>query len=48
MLDDLQINLFGIELLYDRKDFLCCDVLVCDSSSVHCAPVVEVRRLLDL
>ena len=48
MLGDLHINLFGTELLYDGEDILCSFARVCDSGSLHCVPVAEVRHLLDL
>jgi hypothetical protein len=56
VLGDLQINLFGneplnlfgTELLYHGEDIFCCAAQVCESGSVHCEPVAEVRRLLDL
>ena len=50
MLDDLPVNLFSTELpfLWDREDILYCAVQVCNSSSLQCASVAEVRCLLDL
>ena len=48
MLGDFQINLLGTEILYHEEDILCCAARVSDFGSVHCAPVAEVRHLLDL